>query len=36
VVFVERLLARGAWLRRAIGLAALGAAWMVVIRHLAS
>jgi hypothetical protein len=36
VVFVERLLARGAWLRRAIGLAALGAAWVVVIRHLAS
>ena len=27
VVFVEKLLARGEWLRRAIGLAALGAAW---------
>ena len=36
VVFVEKLLARGAWLRRAIGLAALGAALVVVIRHLAS
>jgi predicted metal-binding membrane protein len=36
VVFVEKLLARGEWLRRAIGLAALGAALVVVIRHLAS
>jgi len=34
-VFVERLLARGEWLRRAIGLAALGAALVFVIRHLA-
>ena len=36
VVFVEKLFARGEWLRRAIGLAALGAALVVVIRHLAS
>jgi len=36
VVFVEKLLARGEWLRRTIGLAALGAALVVVIRHLAS
>ena len=36
VVFVEKLLARGEWLLRAIGLAALGAALVVVIRHLAS
>jgi predicted metal-binding membrane protein len=36
VVFVEKLLARGEWLRRAIGLAALSAALVIVIRQLAS
>ena len=35
VVFVEKLLARGEWLRRAIGIAALTAAAITVIRHFA-
>jgi predicted metal-binding membrane protein len=35
VVFIEKLLARGEWLRRAIGLAAIAAAAVVVVRHLA-
>jgi predicted metal-binding membrane protein len=35
VVFAEKLLGRGAWLRRAIGIAALAAAAVIVGRHLA-
>jgi predicted metal-binding membrane protein len=32
VVFAEKLLARGEWLRRAIGIVALAAALAVVVR----
>ena len=35
VVFAEKLLGRGDWLRRAIGIAALAAATVTVIRHFA-
>jgi predicted metal-binding membrane protein len=35
LVFAEKLLGRGAWLRRAIGIAALVAATVTVIRHFA-
>jgi predicted metal-binding membrane protein len=36
VVFVEKILARGDWLRRTIGAVALAAAMAVVIQHLRS
>ena len=35
VVFAEKLLGRGDWLRRAIGIAAIGAAVVIASRHLA-